>query len=270
MSLLEFLGKIPGVQLNIANKTTNIITFSHGDALINGKKQEPEIKKKIIEEINTQKESPAYQCQIIHQDLLKDYEAYRKISLKEKGSLKILKDALSIKKFKMILMARRVKLSIEENSGKEEIDKSFRSLEKNYPREGRKVLNLISAKYFDDLILPMIDFFKERNPDCYREKFEEFFDSILTFFPIAVFVNNDTTERNIQIEIQKRLRLNKIPFIRIHTIGEYNILKVERAIKGIDFKGFQYNIEDSKYITSRGLHAQILTIRVLERTSKEI
>ncbi|MCK4997000.1 hypothetical protein KAS08_01730 [Candidatus Pacearchaeota archaeon] len=264
MTLLDILGKLPNFNINIGNKTITNNTLhlnSDGNFSVDGKPLSPEISEEITKEISAQQKSPSYPCQVIHKDLKKDYDAYEEISSNNKCSFRTLKDILPDNKFKMILMAKRVSLEIEDpsSSGKE-ISQLMFKLDRRYPKDGKKVLNLITAKYFDNLVLPMIDMIKEDYPLKYRKKFEEFFDSILKFFPVAVFVSDITSQEDIIRETKKRMRLS-VPFIRIHTIGESNIRKVDIATSGIDFEELGFYVDNNKHTTAKGSRFQEFTIR---------
>ncbi|MFH1521936.1 MAG: hypothetical protein ABIF18_03175, partial [archaeon] len=98
------------------------------------------------------------------------------------------------------------------NEGNQKIVALLGKLDKDFPRDGKKVLNLFSADYFNNTIFPLIESFKEQDPDNYIQKSNEFFESILKFFPIAIFVNNNISVSKISEEIKKRLRLKKNTF----------------------------------------------------------
>ena len=158
-----------------------------------------------------------------------------------------------------ILMARRVVL-VNERDGELRKD-LLNQLDKNYPRRGRKVYNLISTLYFDEIIIPFIDIFRtEKGEDKYIEEFRKFYADILSFFPLAIFVNNYTTEEKIKVEITKRMGLD-VPFIKIHTIGSMNVEKVEKATKELGIEA-NHTVTNNKFNTPTGLKAQIYEIRL--------
>jgi len=259
MGLAEILSSIPGVNFNIGTKVTNVHITNSG-VLVNGKEYGSEVRKVILGSINSGRDDDSYPFDILHKDLLGDYKSFEEITNKEKEFLKSLKKVLPEKSFEMILMARRVHAAIEGDEGMEKITALLTKLEKNFPRDGKKILNLFSADYFNSIILPLIESFKEQDPDNYIKKSNEFFESILRFFPIAIFVNNITTVKKISEELDKRLRLKKIPFIKIHAIGTDNISKVERVL--VHIRDMKFGIEDTRFTTSRGIAAQVVTIKL--------
>ncbi|MBU2576867.1 MAG: hypothetical protein KKF50_04035 [Nanoarchaeota archaeon] len=254
----EILSKVPGISFNIGTKVTNIHITNSG-VLVNGKDQGSIARQAILDNINSGKDDDSYPCDILHEDLLGDYKSLEEIINKEKDLLKILKKVLPENRFEMILMARRVHFAIEKNEGSQKIIALVSKLDGDFPRDGKKVLNLFSADYFNSTIFPLIESFKEHDPDSYVEKSNDLFESILRFFPIAIFVNNNTSVGKISEELRKRLGLKKIPFIKIHAIGLDNISKVETAL--LDLKDIRFSIEDNRFTTSRGIAAQMVKIK---------
>ena len=158
-------------------------------------------------------------------------------------------------------MARRVALAEEEKKNKVLIERLKKQLEKHHPKKGKKVLNLIRTGYFDDLILPFIEVYKSKfGEEKYIEKYRKFYEDLLIFFPLAIFVANYTSEERIEKGLFKRLNLN-IPFVRIHTIGKTNIEKVEKIIVKMEIKE-KYNTNDERYTTYSGLQAQTYEIKL--------
>ncbi len=224
-------------------------TIIHGDQIINDKEQI----NRVFEEIEKYKTKDTLPFQVIHEELADDLFTYEEISIKEKASIQRLKRVLPLEEVECILMARRVVLA-DQKGDKELFKELLHQLEKNYPSNGKKVFNLIGTGYFDELILPMISIFNS------PEKFKQFYEELLKFFPIAVFVGNNTPEERIKKEIDKRLQLKDIPIIRIHTMGDENIKKVENAVKALDLKeDYQTNI--NTFISPSGLEAQIYEIK---------
>jgi hypothetical protein len=197
--------------------------------------------------------------QVIHEGLLEDYGEYEEISIQDRESLKKFKNILSTNQIECILMARRVFLAF--NKQDEELGKELlKQLETKFPQDGKKVFNLISTGYFDELVIPFIDIIKaEQGEVGYVEAYKSFYDGLLKFFPIAVFVGNNTTEDKLKHELLKRLALKDVPFVKIHTIGDTNIKKVERVTSSMKFDNAV--IKDNRFITLLGIKAQIYEIR---------
>lgn len=261
--ILKALSQASLVKINV-DKSTKITvkdgSVSIGDQKITDQKLVKELTQKIQEDIRSHKDEESFPYQIIHEDILSDYTQYEEISKKNSKSLNILKGILPLDDMECILMARRVQMAYDKKDEKLALE-LLKQLDKNYPRKGRKIANLIKAGYFDELIIPMIDIYKNLNPEKYKEKFRDFFHNILIFFPTAVFVNNETTEEILEYEICKRLKLKTIPLIRIHSIGADNIKKVENVLEKIKDK-IRFDLEDKRFITNMGIEAQNLEIKI--------
>ncbi|MFH1521616.1 MAG: hypothetical protein ABIF18_01525, partial [archaeon] len=112
----EILNKIPGINFNIGTKVTNIHITNSG-VLVNGEECGQMARRAILDNINSGRDDDNYICDILHKDLLGDYNSLEEITSKEKILLKALKKVLSDNRFEMILMARRVHAAIENNEG---------------------------------------------------------------------------------------------------------------------------------------------------------
>lgn len=222
--------------------------------------EKKEVVDKLFEEISDNKEKDTLPFQLIHEDLTDDFIDYEEISIKEKESIKRLKKVLPTEDIECILMARRIVLNFDKNN-KGLSEQLLKQLEKNYPKKGKKVYNLISCKYFDEIIIPFIDIFKsEYGEEKHIKEFGKFYKGILDFFPIAIFVGNETTENVLKEEINKRLKF-KIPFIRVHAVGEHNIKKIESVTEELEIEE-RFTVKDNKFITPIGVRAQIYEIRL--------
>lgn len=261
--VMDFLKKFfPDFNINFNyNDNRKIIltdkSISIGDKVIKGSKNVD----KFLNGLSEYNNKDSYPAQIIHQDLYESYEDYEQLTIFDNQSIKKLLNVLPNSEIECILMARRVKLLYYEK--KDDIAKKLHSkLCENYPEKGSKVYNLISSNYFDDMIIPFIEVFKSQYEDNYVEKYRDFYFDIIKFFPIAVFVSNYTTKDQIIKNISERLKLS-IPFIRVHTIGELNIKKVDEAIDEI-YPNKRPSIQDNRFTTPSGLKSQILEIRLSE------
>jgi hypothetical protein len=105
--------------------------------------------------------------------------------------------------------------------------------------------------------------YRTQYPETYKKEYRDFFQGILRFFELAIFVNNETTVQRLESEINKRLTL-VIPFIRIHTVGEHNIIKIEETVDQLNLKK-RYQTEVTSYKTGIGTMGFIFEIRPQER-----
>lgn len=225
-----------------------------GDQVIDDKFIVDAVYKK-IEESKNQDTLP---FQVVHKDDSEEFEQVEKITIEQKESLEKLKKVLPPKQIECILMARRVHQA-NSKSDHDEYEKQVKELDNLFPEMGRKVKNLISGGYFDEQILPYLDVLKSVYGDNYVLEFRKYYDEILDFFPIAIFVNNYMTTDKLEGELQMRLQLKDIPFIKIHSMADYNIKKVDKIMKKTKIDR-PHRITVIKHVTPAGLIAQITEI----------
>lgn len=263
MGFFDFLkGIIPEklININIDNRKIEITDSSVilGDQTIN----DPEMVDKILIKISEYKDKESLPCQIIHKELESSYDDYENLSISQKESINKLRLVLPSEEIECILMARRVKLAYDKKDvelGKE----LHKRLDENYPKKGYKIYNLISGGYFDEMIIPFIDIFKVQFEDTYIEEYRKFYGDIITFFPLAFFVGNGTTEEIISKGITDRLKKD-IPFLRLHAMGSNNIDKIENVIKKLKIED-KYLTKDNRFTSPAGIKAQIFEIKTMRK-----
>jgi len=262
--ILKALTEINLVNVQI-DKSTKISlkqgSISIGDQTITDPELFKKLKTVVVDDVKSNNPKETLPYQIIHEDLLNDYKSFEEISKKNSRSLALLKEVLPTEEIECILVARRVKMAFDENNqdlAKEIFEKQ---LDKNYPKKGKKILNLIRAGYFDELIIPMIDIFKSQYGKSYPEKFREFYFNLLKFFPTAIFVSNTTTKEILEQEIKKRLKLKTVPLIRIHSMGSENIKKTNEVVEKIRSIA-KIDLLDNRFVSSTGIEAQNLEVRI--------
>lgn len=229
---LSFLSKlIPNINLDFSK--TNI-SFQGSSITVNEKEIQDKniatkIKNKVIEELKKTQTKSTLPVQLINKDQEKEFSQTENNSLKN-SEIKLLKDNLPKEEIKPILLAKAIHNSIIKKEPKETINKLIETLENKYPKKGKRILNLLTAGYFDELIIPMINLCNgDKNKD-----FTEFYLKLINFHPIAIFVNKDTTIFQIHSEIKKRLKQKTIPQIKIHAIGTQNIRTKNNAIESLN------------------------------------
>ncbi len=262
--ILEFLKKKFNLNLtiNLTEDNSKKITFRDNVIVLGNQTiNDPTIVDAVYNKLAEYKSEDSFPFQLLHKNLEKDFKDYESISIKEKCSLSQLKEVLPTRDLECILMARRVHLAYEQNDSAL-IKELLNQLKDNFPNEGKKVLNLMSGKYFDEVIIPFIEVFKNHYGEPkYVNEFRSFYSDQLKFFPLAVFVGNVKTEDHLRKEIEKRLTLKGVPFIRLHAIGEDNIKKIENVIKELKINE-KYTTETHNFTTSGGLRAQMFEIKL--------
>ncbi|VVB81637.1 Uncharacterised protein [uncultured archaeon] len=270
MNFWNFLSKLlPDSIVKIIQKNDNRKIEINGDVIIIGNQKIEDTKQ--VDEFYAALSKVAQQdtlpFQLLHKDIAEEYLTYEDISIRESANLHLLKEVLPSEDMECILMARRVLLAYDKKD-KETGNVLMTQLERNFPQKGRKVFNLVSVGYFDEMVLPFIEIFKAQHGiKNYVQEFRKFYADILHFFPIAVFVGNRMTEDGVKVELERRLHFKDVPFIRLHAIGTQNIEKVENAIKtsGIEKT---HTTSRATFTSPSGLQALTLEIKMPE-TKKE-
>lgn len=120
-------------------------------------------------------------------------------------------------------------------------------------QRGRKIINFILQGYFDEIFIPLlIHQIGELEDDSkIFSWFNKFIDEQINFFPRAIWVMNNTSEKDIVRELYRRCVVYQYKDVNIHTIGPTNTKKVEEAFIELgereDFPKFNFEkIEDLK------------------------
>lgn len=263
MSFWAFLsGLLPDALIKVIQKNDNRKIEINGNVIIIGDQKITDSKQ--VEQVFsalsklTKEETPPYQ--LVHKELSEEYITYENLSIRERDNLKLLKEVLPSEEVECILMARRVILAYDkkEKAAGEEL---MEQLERNFPKKGRKVFNLVSVGYFDEMILPFIEIFKTKHGSNYIQEFRNYYSDILRFFPVAVFVGNRMTDEKVITELERRLELRGVPFVRLHAIGTQNIEKVKKAVKTLQIEQ-KYTTSESTFTSPSGLQALTLEIKL--------
>lgn len=261
MGFWDFLkGILPEKLINIDNRK---IIINNSSVVIGEQKiNDPKIVDKIFDKLSEYQTKESLPCQVIHKDLENSYTEYEDLSIEQNESIKKLKLVLPSEEVECILMARRIKLAYDKQN-MELAKELHKQLDKNYPKKGYKVFNLIGGGYFDEMIIPFIEIFKD--PEEYRK----FYQDIIRFFPLAFFVGNTTTEEKLVEGLEERLNLKDVPFVRIHAIGRNNIKKVENVVEKLKIEE-KFSTKDNRFASPSGLKAQIFEISTKEKKSEEV
>lgn len=185
----------------------------------------------VLKCISDSKDDVTLPFQLIHEDLADDFIQYEEVIVVNHEQLETLSRLLPSEEVECVLMARRLALVYQ----KENLDAARdveKQLEKNFPKQGKKVFNLMGGNYFDELIIPIARGIieTEKRPE---EEFQKFYTEVLRFFPLAIFVGNSMEIGRLHDELNKRMMLKDIPFIRVHAAGVENIKKVEAELDKI-------------------------------------
>jgi hypothetical protein len=145
----------------------------------------------------------------------------------------------------------------KEGAGWEEISRLKMGIIKVYSRRGRNISDLCSAGYFDTLIRKI---YEDTISSGYsKEEFLLVYNIIIEEGILAVFVSEGMTEKQIEFEIEGKIRRNKeygLHFLYVHGIGSENLRKIRNVT---------YNLKD-QYRSSMKFYskevANILSVKI--------
>lgn len=255
MDFLSILSAIPGIKFDFSKNVNNKINVHIGrdciyqDGKIVGGK---DAVTKILDGLNNAKNDETLPVQVIDTNQEKELSQTENESIKN-SDIRLLKEVLPKEEIKPILLARATHRAILKKEPRATVKKLLDTLKISYPRRGKRILNLLTAGYFDELIVPMIAMCNGNG----EKDFEKFYLDILVFHPTAIFVNLDTSIIRIHNEIKRRLRMGKVPKIKIHAMGRENAKKKDDAVKSLSVKSKlmvrnekRANLNTIEYITT--------------------
>lgn len=107
------------------------------------------------------------------------------------------------------------------------------SVIQKYGRRGANIVNLYTAGYFKSHIRPLYEEMFTQ-PNFSPEDFTRIYDEIVTQYPFAVFVSQRMSEKEFEVEVRNKMKMNKkygINQMNIHGIGEDNVSKIQRLLE---------------------------------------
>lgn len=255
MGFLSILSAIPGIKLDFS-KNVNTHTNIHvgrdcvyQDGKVVG---DEDAVSKILEGLSGARGEETLPVQVIDTNQEKGLSQTSAGSIRS-SEVRLLKAVLPKEEIKPILLAKAAHCAILRKESRETVRNLLDTLEISYPRKGKRVFNLLTAGYFDELIIPMIALCNGNND----KDFEKFYVNLLVFHPTAIFVNLDASIIQIHNEIKKRLRRKTIPRIKIHAMGRENAKKKDDAIESLSVKSKlkvrkkkRANLNTIEYITT--------------------
>lgn len=107
------------------------------------------------------------------------------------------------------------------------------SVIQKYGRRGANIVNLYTAGYYKSHIRPLYEKMLVQ-PDFSPEDFTRIYDEIVTQYPFAVFVGQRMSEKEFEVEVRNKMKMNKkygINQMNIHGIGEDNVSKIQKLLE---------------------------------------
>ena len=102
---------------------------------------------------------------------------------------------------------------------------------------GRNICNLCSARYFENYIRPMYEYFEKHDDGI--NKFKVAYETIVTQLPFSVFINRHMKKEHIEKVILDKMKARKygIKEFNVHALGKMAIKNIREVLDDIGAKG---------------------------------
>ena len=167
----------------------------------------------------------------------KSNKTLESIQIEEKTSatqkfLTFFKDKVSPQDLEIIRGALYIKSLFDKGEGSLELVKA--GIRQKYGQRGNNIVNLCSAKYFENYFIPYYEHLEKTETDKQEilRKFAGLFDILATELPFTVFVNHGMTVEEVVKQTGSRFEYGA-EYVNIHGIGEHNVSTIKDAIEEI-------------------------------------
>jgi len=136
-----------------------------------------------------------------------------------------------------ILALRAAYIIRDRHKNGEDITDDKLDVIQNYGERGRKICNLCSSDYFENLIIPILREMKKAGELFDKGKFITWYNTIVEEEAFSIFVNIHMTNESLYDNVVKKLERNRsygITYANIHAIGTNNIKVVKRMLELIE------------------------------------
>ena len=145
-----------------------------------------------------------------------------------KKTIRELKPYLKPEDAEALVCATNIVL-LEENGQHKIAGKVWKKLSKRYGDRGVKIYNLLRSDRFKEFAI-FLQFCRMASKNRMKqiEMFQKYFDDILKYYPLAIWVNVRTGKERIKDKLNKRF-VEGVPFVTIYGRGRENLQKIEKA-----------------------------------------
>lgn len=170
-------------------------------------------------------------------------ETYKRRVIKELGI------HLSDEDYRAVVTAATI-VRLEDNGRDNDARRTLRKLTERYGERGRRIYNMYRSGVIEYFIYPFLKDLLEELTDLLevRRKFSEFFEYLIEYNPVMIWVNETTSKKEIIEGLKERFEKYKMPAVHIHARGEENIRTVESAIE--EYKKiapFEFSVDRNDY-----------------------
>jgi len=131
----------------------------------------------------------------------------------------------------LIISATIIKL--EDDGRDDNAQELLGKLTNRHGERGRKIYNMARSGMFENFLLLVLEDLQSELKDLLKVKdeFQKFFNYILDYNPIAIWINDTTKEKEIVEGLEDRLIRLNIPGVMLYTRGKDNIGIIMNAIE---------------------------------------
>lgn len=142
------------------------------------------------------------------------------------------KDKVSPQDLEIIRGALYIKSRFDKGEGSLEQLKA--GIRQKYGQRGNNIVNLCSAKYFENYLIPYYEHLEKTETDKQEilRKFARLFNILATELPFTVFVNHGMTVEEVVKQTGSRFEYGA-EYVNIHGIGDHNVTTINSSIEEI-------------------------------------
>ncbi len=162
----------------------------------------------------------------------------RVIDIKRKASateltLSYYKDKISDRHYKILEASLYLREVYRQGS---DIKDLKRDIMRKYGEDGKIISNLCSANYFEGYLKQAYEEMSQ-SPTFTPEEYQQYFQTIITTQPFAIFVHTEMEEDELEGLIQRKIQTHQnygIKFLAIHGIGYQNVKKILKIVSEME------------------------------------
>lgn len=149
-----------------------------------------------------------------------------------KKFLEFFKDKVSAQDLEIIRGALYIKNLFDK--GERNLDVLKADIRQKYGQRGNNIVNLCTAKYFENYLLPYYDHLQKTEADKQEmlRKFGAVFKILAEELPFTIFVYRNMTSAEVKKQIESKFEYGAV-FVNIHGIGIHNVSTIKEAIEEI-------------------------------------
>lgn len=166
-----------------------------------------------------------------------------------KKFLEFFKDKISPQDLEIVRGALYIRALFDK--GERNLDVPKADIRQKYGQRGNNIVNLCSAKYFENYLIPYYEHLSKTEVDKQEisRKFVSLFNTLAVELPFTVFVYHDMTTEDVVKQITSKFEYGA-EFVNIHGIGVHNVSTIKESVeetrKSYGEENISVSIEEEK------------------------